>query len=120
MGDAKSGGTVDKQKLLNRFVTMIVGGEISAQTRETLLKQLSDQITLPSMPAGQAAANGAPANPFEQGFQRGNLGPGLGGPQQQQQQAQQQLAQNNPAASIDNPVVKLAGLILGSPEFQRQ
>src|SRR3989440_1707548 len=120
IGDAKSGGTVDKEKLLDRFVTMIVGGEISAQTRATLLKQLSDQIILPSMPAGQAAANAAPANPFEQGFQRGNLGPGLGGLQQQQQQAQQQLAQNNPAASIDNPVVKLAGLILGSPEFQRQ
>jgi hypothetical protein len=59
-----------------------------------------------------------PANPFEEGFQRGNLGAGLGGAQQQQQQPQQ-LARIN-AASIDNPVVKLAGLILGSPEFQRQ
>ena len=58
----------------------------------------------------------APPNPFEQQFERGNLNPG-GGPQQQQ--AQQQLARMNPA-SIDNAVVKLAGLILGSPEFQRQ
>ena len=118
VGDAKSGTTVDKGRLLDRFVTMIVGGEISAQTRQTLLKELSDQITLPSMPAGQTAANAAPANPFEQGFQRGNLGAGAGGPQQQQRQ-QDQLARLNPG-SIDNPVVKLAGLILGSPEFQRQ
>ena len=122
LGDGKAGTTVEKGKLLDRFVTMIVGGEISAQTRETLLKQLSDQITLPAMPATQAASNTAPANPFEQGFERGILGPGLGGQQQQQAQPglQQQLARNNPAASINNPLVKLAGLILGSPEFQRQ
>ncbi len=114
VSDSKSGGTIDKQKLLDRFVTLIVGGEISAKTRETLLKELSDQITLPPMPPAQTAANGAPANPFEVAFQRGNLNPGGG---QQQQQAQ--LARLSPA-SIDNPVVKLAGLILGSPEFQRQ
>jgi hypothetical protein len=71
-------------------------------------------MTLPPMPPAQTASNGAPPNPFEVAFQRGNLNPG-GGPQQQQQQ----LARMNPA-SIDNPVVKLAGLILGSPEFQRQ
>jgi len=54
-----------------------------------------------------------PANPFEVGFERGNFNPGGGGGQQQQ------LARTNPV-TIDNPVVKLAGLIVGSPEFQRQ
>jgi uncharacterized protein (DUF1800 family) len=117
LGDAQTASTLGKEKLLDRFVTMIVGGEISAQTRQTLLKELGDQITLPSLPPAEAAANTAPANPFEQGFQRGNLG-GLGGPQQQQRQ-QDQLARLNPG-TIDNPVVKLAGLIVGSPEFQRQ
>src|ERR1700686_28459 len=111
-----SGTSIDKEKLLDRFVTLIVGGEISPKTRETLLKQLSDQITLPAMPPGQTASSGAPANPFETAFQRGNLNPGGGGAQQQQQL---QLARVNPAA-IDNPVVRLAGLILGSPEFQKQ
>jgi hypothetical protein len=62
------------------------------------------------------AANGAPPNPFETAFQRGNLNPGGGGGGQQQQQ---QLARVDVAA-IDNPLVKIAGLILGSPEFQRQ
>jgi uncharacterized protein (DUF1800 family) len=118
VGDMKTGGVVDKAKLLDRFVTLIVGGEISPKTRETLLKQLSDQITLPTMPAAQTAAAQAPANPFETAFQRGGLSPGGGGsgggggPQQQ-------LASMIPAM-IDNPVVKIAGLILGSPEFQRQ
>ncbi len=128
MTDTKPGTSIDKAKLLDRLVSVIVGGEISAKTRETLLKQLSDQITLPPTPRAQVASNSAPANPFEEGFQRGILGPGFGGQQQGQQAApqqqppqQQQLARvNAPAPNIDNPVVKLAGLILGSPEFQRQ
>jgi len=114
VGDMKTGGVVDKAKLLDRFVTLIVGGEISPQTRETLLKQLSDQVTLPTMPPAQTAAAKAPPNPFEAAFQRGGLNPGGGGGG-----PQQQLASVSPA-TIDNPVVKIAGLILGSPEFQRQ
>jgi uncharacterized protein (DUF1800 family) len=119
MSDAKPGTSVDKAKLLDRLVGVFVGGEISAKTRDTLLKELSDQITVPPAPRAQVASNTAPANPFEEGFQRGILGPGLGGQQQQQGPSQQQLARIN-ASAIDNPVVKLAGLILGSPEFQRQ
>jgi hypothetical protein len=91
-----------------------VGGEISPKTRETLLKQLSDQVDVPPMQRTQTAANGAPANPFETAFQRGNLNPGGGGQQQQQQLARVDVA------AIDNPLIKIAGLILGSPEFQRQ
>src|SRR5437763_8223115 len=113
MTDTKSGTSIDKGALFDRLVGLIVGGEISAKTRETLLKQLSDQITLPFTAPAQTASNSAPANPFETAFQRGNLNPGGGG------QQQQQLARMNPA-EIDNPLVKLAGLILGSPEFQRQ
>ncbi len=115
MTDGKGGTSIDKGKLFDRLVALIVGGEISAKTRETLLKQLSDQITLPATAPAQTAYNSAPANPFETAFQRGNLSPGGGGGPQQQQQ----LARMSPA-EIDNPVVKLAGLILGSPEFQRQ
>ena len=112
VGDMRTGGSVDKARLLDRFVTLIVGGDISPKTRETLLKELSDQVMLPSMPPTQTAAVKAPANPFETAFQRGVNPGGGGGPQQQ-------LASAAPA-TIDNPVAKLAGLILGSPEFQRQ
>jgi hypothetical protein len=119
MSDAKPGTSIDKTKLFDQLVNVIIGGEISAKTRETLLKQLSDQITMPPAVRVQVASNTAPANPFEEGFQRGIIGPGGGGPQQQQAPREQQLARIN-ASSVDNPLVKLAGLILGSPEFQRQ
>ncbi len=115
IGEMSNGGTVNKEKLLDRFVTLIVGGELSARTRASLLKQLSDQITVPAMPLMQTASAKAPENPFEVAFQRGNLNPG-GGPQQGRQQ---QLARMN-SPNIDNPVIRLAGLIVGSPEFQRQ
>jgi hypothetical protein len=117
VGDMAGSKSINKEQVLDRFVTIIVGGEISAKTRETLLRQLSDQITLPSMPPTQAASAKAPENPFEAGFQRGNL-PGRGG-NGQQQSRQQQMASLS-ADAIDNPVVKIVGLILGSPEFQRQ
>jgi uncharacterized protein (DUF1800 family) len=116
VSDMNNGTSVDKAKLLDRFVTLIVGGEIAPKTRETLLKQLSDQVTLPPTPQTQSAASVAPPNPFETAFQRGNFNPGAGGGQQQQQQ---QLARVD-ASTIENPLVKIAGLILGSPEFQRQ
>ncbi len=122
VGDMAKDKTIDKEKLLERFVTLIAGGEISAKTRESLLKQLNDQITVPTMPAVQTASLKIPQNPFEEGFQRCNF-PGGGGAQQnnQQQQQQQQRQQANAnAAANENPVVKIAGLLLGSPEFQRQ
>jgi hypothetical protein len=122
VGDLANGQSVDKEKLLTRFITLIVGGEISAQTRATLLKQLNDQVTLPALPRMQTVSSNAPVNPFETAFQRGNL-PGPGGPQQQQEQErppQQRQQANISPGSIENPVVKIAGLILGSPEFQRQ
>jgi len=120
VGDMAGDKSVDKEKFLDRFVTTIVGGEISAKTRETLLKQLSDEISVPSMAGRQSAPTTAAENPFEAGFQRGNL-PGFGDGQQPltPQPQQQQVASLNPA-SIENPVIKIAGLILGSPEFQRQ
>jgi uncharacterized protein (DUF1800 family) len=116
-GDMAGDKSVNKEKFLDRLVTTMVGGEISAKTRETLLKQLSDDISVPAMAGRQSASTAAPENPFEAGFQRGNL-PGLGGGQQQPA-PQRPVASLNPA-SIENPVIRIAGLILGSPEFQRQ
>jgi uncharacterized protein (DUF1800 family) len=124
VSDMNKDASVDKAKVLDRFVMLIVGGEIAPKTRETLLKQLNDQITLPATTQRQLAANpsanpsnAAPPNPFETAFQRGNFNFGGGGGGGQQQQ--QQVARVDVAA-IDNPLVKIAGLILGSPEFQRQ
>jgi len=117
LGEPTPGTSIEKEKLLDRFTTLIVGGDVSAKTREAVLNQLTDQIMLPPVLASPSAANTPPANPFETAFQNGNLNPGGGGAQQLQRQ---QLARVNSAGSIDNQVVKLAGLIIGSPEFQRQ
>src|SRR5437667_2376928 len=84
VSETRDNKSIDKEKLLDRLATLIVGGEISAKTRETLLKELNDQILLPATPPMQTASMKAPENPFEAGFQRGILGPGGGGPQQQQ------------------------------------
>jgi hypothetical protein len=117
LGDVGSNGqTLNRDKLLDRFITLIVGGEISPKTRETLARQLNDQMAVPAMPRVPAAPSGPPENPFEAGFKRGQLG--LPGGANQQRQPQQLASLN--AGAIENPVVKIAGLILGSPEFQRQ
>src|SRR5256884_2841555 len=112
--DMSGSKSIDKEKLLDRFVTLIVGGDISAQTRATLLKQLDDQVALPSTPPIQLASSRAPVNPFETAFQRGALNPDGGGVQQQQQLA------SVSAAEINNALAKLAGLLLGLCEFQKQ
>jgi uncharacterized protein (DUF1800 family) len=116
VGDTK-GKAPDKNEVLDRFARLIVGGEISAQTKETLLKQLSDDMTVPPPPPPvQTASLKAPANPFETGFQ---MGIGFGPPGGGNGQRQQQPGSVSPA-TINNPVVKMVGLIVGSPEFQRQ
>jgi uncharacterized protein (DUF1800 family) len=115
--NATDKNVLDKNEVLNRFVWIIVGGELSAKTRETLLKQLGDEIVLPpAPPAGQTATNTPPSNPFETGFQ---MGVGFNPPGQQQAPRPQQVAAASPG-TISNPVIRMVGLILGSPEFQRQ
>jgi uncharacterized protein (DUF1800 family) len=103
VGDAAKGETVDKAKVMDRFLNLIVAGDISPKTRETLMKQLNEQITLPPPPPQQRMADQEVA-----GMPLG----ALGGPGQFARPGQQ--------ASVTDPVTKIVGLILGSPEFQRQ
>jgi uncharacterized protein (DUF1800 family) len=95
-----NGETVDKEKVLDSFLNTILGGDISAATRETLLQQL-DQ---PAVVKGPAVEVGRELNPMDQ------LGP------------QRRLPPVRPRvdASVTDPVTKVVGLILGTPEFQRQ
>jgi hypothetical protein len=91
----------DKAKIMDRFLSVIVAGEISPRTRETLLKQLDEEITItpPQKIADQEVAEmmpGLPAGPRQAALRQG------------------------PQATITDPVTKIVGLILGSPEFQRQ
>jgi uncharacterized protein (DUF1800 family) len=92
----------DPEQTMNRFVKAIVAGDMSSQTRETLRKQLNDQ------PIVLAPASQEPARMSQPGDEEMMAGP----------RRRLQLARAE--ANITDPVTKIVGLILGSPEFQRQ
>lgn len=103
-GDAASGQAVDKVSVMERFLSLIVAGEISPRTRETLLKQL-DQESGSAIQSAELASRAD--NP------RGNNENDI-----QPRRRLQQLARAD--ANVTDPVTRMVGLILGSPEFQRQ
>lgn len=105
-GDAANGQAVDKGSIMDRFLSLIVAGEISPRTRETLLKQLDQETGRPI----QSVA-------VEPGSRADSL-VGKNGNDIQPRQRRQQLARAD--ANIADPVTRIVGLILGSPEFQRQ
>ena len=103
------GQSLNKSQIMDRFLDLIVAGDITPKTKEALLKQLDEQATLvvPAMSAETPRSNDTMAGeamdrdqPFRQRGQR------------------QQLARAD--ANISDPMTKIVGLILGSPEFQRQ
>ena len=105
-----SGNTTDKQQLLNKFTGVILQGELSEATRATLMKQLEQPLMEPTLPAENDEAtreNVAMMRPNAKGQ-------GGGGKRAMAQQGQLLPPSGNPE------VFKVVGLILGSPEFQRQ
>jgi uncharacterized protein (DUF1800 family) len=100
--------STDKVRVMDQYLSTILGGDVSPNTRETLLKQL-DQPTVVSMP--------------ERRPQTGQAGVGTG-PGEIKPGGEAAIAQQRPRprgdASINDPVTKVVGLILGTPEFQRQ
>jgi uncharacterized protein (DUF1800 family) len=98
----------EHEKSLNRLLGVIVGGDVSPNTKATLLKQLN--APLPE-PKAQPTTVQMPADDLM----------AMDGPALRQQRQLARLERANAAAPSAGPeVVKLAGLILGSPEFQRQ
>jgi uncharacterized protein (DUF1800 family) len=98
----------DPAKVMNESLRVILGGDVSPTTREALLKQM-DKEAVVSLPASRSQMDSAatpPPNEME--------GPPLGGGGRQQQQ------RPRVEATINDPVTKVVGLILGTPEFQRQ
>jgi len=100
-GNTAATSEADKTKLMDQFLNTILGGDISKSTRETLLKQL-DQAAVVSLPAPGAPPERAP----EMG----------------QMEGPDQMPRQRPRveATINDPMTKVVGLILGTPEFQRQ
>jgi uncharacterized protein (DUF1800 family) len=106
IGDSSNGQAVDSAGVMERFLSLIVGGEISSRTRETLLKQLEAETTAQSQPVAVEPASGT-VNLM--GQNRNDVQSG---------RRRQELLRAD--AAIADPVSKIVGLILGSPEFQRQ
>ncbi len=98
-GDTATGHLVDKASVMDRFLSVIVAGDISAKTRATLLKQLDEETLITSQPAAAETPNADSVMRMQPNQRR-------------------QLARAD--ANISDPVTKIVGLILGSPEFQRQ
>ena len=105
-GGAASGQSVDNVGIMDRFLNLIVAGEISPRTRETLLKQLDQQTERPMQSVTVEPASRADNL-------RANNENDI-----QPSQRRQQLARAD--ANVADPVTRIVGLILGSPEFQRQ
>lgn len=93
-------GTRDNREVMDRFLDLLIAGDISARTKETLLKQMGEPLQVKVSEPGPAQMAGDDMD--------GETRP----------RARQQAARTQ--ASIDDPVTKIVGLILGSPEFQRQ
>jgi uncharacterized protein (DUF1800 family) len=106
VGDAARGQAVDKAIVMDRFLSLIVAGEISPRTRETLLKQLDQETEMPILSVAVDPAS-----------QADNMVTNNGNDVQPRQRRQQPARAD---ANITDPVTRIVGLILGSPEFQRQ
>jgi len=99
-GTIKS-AAIDQTKVMDEFLGVLLAGDISPKTRETLLKQLNQQAVV-SIPV-----------PVRQVEPLGDMAQ-MDGPGSQQRQRLRM------EANINDPVTKIVGLILGLPEFQRQ
>jgi uncharacterized protein (DUF1800 family) len=99
--------SLDKRQIMDRFLALIVAGEISVKTKEALLKQLDEQAPLVVPPITSERPNA--------GMSGEVMDSAL--PLRQRQQRQQMARAD---ANITDPITKIVGLILGSPEFQRQ
>jgi uncharacterized protein (DUF1800 family) len=96
VGDAAdSSRAVDQKAVVDRFLEVVLQGDISPKSREVLMKQLTDQSSAPitSTPDQTAREKNVAAARREQ-TQGGTVG--------------------NPE------VARIAALVIGSPEFQRQ
>ncbi|HEX8633944.1 MAG TPA: DUF1800 domain-containing protein [Pyrinomonadaceae bacterium] len=121
-GDGAATGA-NKSRLIEQFAAVILQGDMSERTKAALLKQLNEAATTPTTPTTAATANAANAatamtratnndatNDDDTMMQRGGGGRRGG-------------ARREMLAAANTPITeaaRIAALILGSPEFQRQ
>jgi uncharacterized protein (DUF1800 family) len=96
--------TADKTQIMERFLEAILQGNVSPNTKETLLKQLTEP--LPETTAKNSSQN---ASDDDESYLNQNNEP----------RGRREMARAS-FGPINSEMVKIVGLILGSPEFQRQ
>jgi uncharacterized protein (DUF1800 family) len=118
----QAGGTsVDKSRLVEQFAAVILQGDMTERTKAALLKQLNEAATTTTAStttANASASNSAltmtgAMNDDDALMMRGGEGGGGG-----RRGGRRAMAANANAPISD--VARIAALILGSPEFQRQ
>ena len=109
-GEWQAGRSVDKVEVMDRFLKVIVGGRISPKTRETLLKQLDQEIAVTSATTELETAKVADDAMEGQQWRNGMRAKRTARP----------AATGPGGREMTDPVTRIVGLILGSPEFQRQ
>jgi len=99
----------NKQEVLKKSISTVLGGEIALNTRAMLLKQIDRPLVEPklSVDSEEAAMENASMSMTPAGGQGGNK-------RGNRQQTRLLAPSGNPE------VFKVVGLILGSPDFQRQ
>ncbi|HXG86210.1 MAG TPA: DUF1800 domain-containing protein [Pyrinomonadaceae bacterium] len=98
----------NKQEVLNKTATAVLGGELSPNTRAMLLKQIEQPLVEPKLSADSEDAA------MENASMTMMPAKGQGGGRRGGQQVRLLAPSGNPE------VFKVVGLILGSPDFQRQ
>jgi len=100
-GEAASSRAVDQKLVVERFLEVALQGDISPKSREVLMKQLTTQTDAPV----------AMTTPTDDDARAKNT-----------RAARRERRQSGePGATVGNPeVARIAALVIGSPEFQRQ
>jgi uncharacterized protein (DUF1800 family) len=101
---------MNMERVMGRFLDVIVQGDVSQRTKATLLRQLNEPLPTTTSPPTDTRTMDDGSTMMRPG--------GGGGGGRRGQQAQVAMAD---LSKTSNPeLVKVVGLILGSPEFQRQ
>jgi hypothetical protein len=94
--EADSSRAVDQRGIVDRFLGVVLQGDISPKSREVLMKQLTDQSNAPITATPEQTARA-------------------------KMQAAARREQTQAGGTVGNPeVARIAALVIGSPEFQRQ
>jgi uncharacterized protein (DUF1800 family) len=101
LANAAESRSPNNTQVMDRFLSLIVAGEVSPKTKELLLKQLDEQSAVNS------------ASKPEPGGEDNSMNVMMGA-------RPRRLKLSRAHADITDPLTKIVGLILGSPEFQRQ